>query len=204
MQLDNSIVVFICIICSLAALSLAFDHADALKKKEPNLKPYTWGYFVGWSGVLTGGALALVFAYGVTQSRRDVAAAYMFFSLWAALAAIFSYLIVRRSKLGWIVGTLLSLNILFWIINAVYVTRRWSELKGLHWPKYLSWSNPAQRAIIVATGFWTFLVTSFVIVFNPYGYYTDWNHVFKIIAFPPAMLIIGYILYAKLLRSKNI
>lgn len=68
-------------------------------------------------------------------------------------------------------------------------------------------ASPLTRFIVVVPIFWILGVGAYVLVFEPYGYRmhsSEYAHMFKIMLFPPAILIAGYFTYVKLiLPSKN-
>lgn len=67
-------------------------------------------------------------------------------------------------------------------------------------------ASPLTRFIVVAPIFWILGVGAYVLVFEPYGYMysSDYAHMFKIMLFPPVVLIAGYFAYEKLvLPNKN-
>ena len=57
------------------------------------------------------------------------------------------------------------------------------------------------RLLIVSPIFWTASVILFVLFFEPYGYMSsdDYVHLFKILIFPPILIILAYYLYTKVI-----
>lgn len=52
---------------------------------------------------------------------------------------------------------------------------------------------------------WCFLVFSFVLIFEPFGYMyeKDWYTVWKIAIFPPLFIALGYVSYLKMVRGSR-
>lgn len=68
-------------------------------------------------------------------------------------------------------------------------------------------TSPLGRFVIVAPMLWVMFVAAYVLVFEPYGYSIhskEWTHMLKIMLFPPAVLVICYFTYIKLIRPKNV
>ena len=103
------IVVFAPIVAALA-LNRRFQ------RRNPGKRPYRWGYYFSIQSILGGIALGLFLDAGI-MAVIGCGAAY------AALAWFFA----RRRHWAWIALTLFSFNPVAWIINAVYLWRRWSE-----------------------------------------------------------------------------
>lgn len=181
--------------------------ADSLKKKQPSAKPYAWGYFHGVGGLVAGILFSLLFFYLASVSYGANVPMFIAYGIWALATAVFSYLIIRRNKWGWIVGTIISANPVLWIINAFYAKRRWSEFTwgSVSWPKVgISWQNPVHRAMVSGSLLWAVLVLTFVYLFEPYGRYmsnNEWVHVLKIIVFFPGAIWASYFVYTKVVRS---
>jgi len=69
------------------------------------------------------------------------------------------------------------------------------------------WSaSPASRLVVVAPVFWVLAVGAFVVVFGPYGYSmssSEYEHMMKVMFFPPAILVAGYFVYKKLVLGRD-
>jgi hypothetical protein len=66
-------------------------------------------------------------------------------------------------------------------------------------------ASAATRFVIVAPFFWAICVITYIFLFEPYGYQIserEYIQTAKIIAFPSAILICGYVLFNKLIRSR--
>ena len=113
-------------LCGAASLLLAKRKNDQLVEQAPEVLPYTWGYFLGYSGIL-GGILvgltagALIMA-GFYQDWFPIVLAYV------AVIGIASYGVLTRRRWGWLFHIPLSLNPGLWAFNSVYASNRWREL----------------------------------------------------------------------------
>jgi len=206
------------LISALISVSFAFSWGDILHMEHPDLKPYKWGYFNGWMGVLIGGVTAIMECVKLWNTydnyfpiNHDIDVIMLVYSALVVISCIF---IIKRNKWGWIVGIILQGNPILWIINGIYVNNRWSELSGLT----LNTIGPsfnkkplAVRALVIGSIFWIFVVLVFVFVFEPFrdyvienGWTQYWWLVAKIIIFPPLVAVVGYFLYSKLVRPQKI
>jgi uncharacterized membrane protein len=112
------------------AFALAFPLESKRRKKSPGTLPYKWGYYWGvyWICFWSGGFLS-IFLFDLTKpwSIQDKILAVGFVGIGAALAAP-GYFVVKRRKWAWVVTTILSMNVVCWVVNWLYAKHRWSEL----------------------------------------------------------------------------
>ena len=80
--------------------------------RQPGRKPYRWGYYFSIVSVVAGLAL------GVIVDSVIVCAI-----LYGVLALCFAL----RQRWAWLLLTILSFNPIVWIINAIYLRKRWAE-----------------------------------------------------------------------------
>lgn len=113
------------ILCVTTSLMLAQRKNAQLYERSPDAMPYTWGYFLGYSGVI-GGVLV-----GVTGVVMTVAGLYRDWFLivlaYAVVLGIASYGVLMRRRWGWLFHIPLSLNPGLWAFNSIYVHNRWRE-----------------------------------------------------------------------------
>lgn len=67
-------------------------------------------------------------------------------------------------------------------------------------------TSSVNRFLLVIPFVWIFGVYVFVWLFEPYGHYMsslDRTHEYKIMLFPPVMLLFFYVIYSKLIAPKN-
>jgi uncharacterized membrane protein YkvI len=118
--------VILFILCGVVSLMLAHRKNAQLYERAPEVLPYTWGYFLGYSGII-GGILV-----GVTAGVLTKAGLYRdWFPLvlaYVALIGIASYGVLTRRRWGWLFHIPLSLNPGLWAFNSVYASNRWREL----------------------------------------------------------------------------
>lgn len=104
------------------SICLAIYMNRRLQRNEPNVKSYIWGYYIGWNGVILGFILALLLIASNTPNKGFLI--FIFFLIYSHI-----YILLRR-KWAWILGTILTLNLIIWLINFKYVMNRWNEFKG--------------------------------------------------------------------------
>lgn len=116
----------VCLLLGVPSLLLAQRRNRELVARAPGTLTYGWGYFLGYSGILTGLGLALAL---------PVAAAAGFYRGWLPLLAAYglalaaaSYGVLTRRRWGWLVHIPLSLNMGLWAFNSVYFSNRWREM----------------------------------------------------------------------------
>jgi hypothetical protein len=100
-----------------------------LSSVHPQFKSYAWGYFRGVSGVVASAIflVATLWAWSrLPTSQSHLAMPYLAYFIVQACAHA---AIVKRYKIGWIVGTALSLNPILWLTDGLYAYRRWHELE---------------------------------------------------------------------------
>ena len=95
-------------------LALVLNRRFRLRK--PGSKPFRWGYYFSVMSLLGGIGLGLMFQSGV-------GAVIICGGIYAVLAWFFA----QRRRWAWITLTLLSFNPVAWIINLVYLRKRWAE-----------------------------------------------------------------------------
>lgn len=109
------------------SLFLANRRNNRLCEQAPGALPYTWGYFLGYSGIF----FAILVCACVTVVAVIFAGLYRDWLLivlaYAVLFGIASYGVLTRKRWGWMFQIPLSLNPGFWAFNSVYASNRWQE-----------------------------------------------------------------------------
>ena len=192
------------VICLVVSVAVAGDMNHSLENRDPNVTPYTWGYFIGLMGALSGFCFGLFYFISGLALGADQVFVGGLYLLFVGAVHIF---IVKRKRWAWILGTILQLNPILWIINGIYVSKRWQEMDRFSGPRIfdkLSRLPFIKRVFISGAVFWAAVVLAFVFMFEPYGRHIDdselWQ-IIKIIIFPPAVAVAGYVLYAKVIRE---
>ncbi|MCC7258665.1 MAG: hypothetical protein IT486_09855 [Gammaproteobacteria bacterium] len=129
----NSMVVLSVVVPFLLAAALfGPSYVLALKRNRqlgtdaPETQTYTWGYFLGYSGIGTG--LFMVLA-GMVLIAAGLYTGWAWIGiLYGVGLAIASYGVLTRRRWGWLVHIPLSLNMGLWAFNSVYFSNRWREL----------------------------------------------------------------------------
>jgi hypothetical protein len=95
-----------------------------------NTKPFTWGYFFAISHMAVGIVLGLILMFDMIVPPRTVTFESGFLPLllmWSWVAV--GYFTVKEKRWAWITLTFLSVNVILWIINFTYGSRRESQYK---------------------------------------------------------------------------
>jgi hypothetical protein len=107
------------------SLRLARRKNAELFASAPAAMPYTWGFFLGYSGLIgTVVLVAAATAMGVTGRFAGWAPVVFVYALASGAA---SYGVLTRRRWGWLAHIPLSLNPGLWAFNSVYVHNRWRE-----------------------------------------------------------------------------
>jgi NADPH:quinone reductase-like Zn-dependent oxidoreductase len=104
----------------LAALILPIIAAFVLnrrfRERNPEKRSYRWGYYFSMMAFIGGLLLGRFLNAGVTAMI-----------LCGVIYAILAWFFARRCHWAWIALTVLSFNPIAWIINAIYLRKRWTE-----------------------------------------------------------------------------
>lgn len=197
------------IVCLVISIPAAFTMNDSLHKKHPELKPYAWGYYIGWMGMLSWSAIGILQFIAASKTYGSRSDTFAVLGVVFLVAAIAHFFIIKRNKWAWVIGIILQLNPILWIINGIYLKNRWAEMGGLPVTgvgnkfKTASFST---RVLLAGSGFWALVVLAFVLMFEPYGSYvsdSEWWQVVKIVVFPPVVVVAGYFLYSKVIKQES-
>jgi NADPH:quinone reductase-like Zn-dependent oxidoreductase len=94
----------------------AFVLNRRFKRRNPEARGYRWGYYFSIMSVIAGLVLGLFLEAG-----------FMGVIICGVLYAVVAWFFAQRQRWAWIILTVLSLNPVAWIINVVYLWRRWRE-----------------------------------------------------------------------------
>jgi NADPH:quinone reductase-like Zn-dependent oxidoreductase len=86
------------------------------QRRHPGKRPYRWGYYFGIQSFVSGIVLGLMLESGVAPVI-----------VCGGIYAILAWLFARRHRWAWVALTVLSFNPVAWIINAIYLRKRWAE-----------------------------------------------------------------------------
>jgi hypothetical protein len=103
----------------IAIIPIACFFDNRLHKRNPALRLYTWGYFLGIAGVVSSVLISLFF---FCQGSLGLPIGLFFL----AIASPF-WFIIKRRKWAWIIGSILSLNPFIMVANYFYAKKRWHE-----------------------------------------------------------------------------
>lgn len=85
----------------------------------PEKRPYRWGYWYSLWFVYQGLGVGIKLEAGIIGILTAV-----------GIHAILAWFFARRRKWAWVAVTIISCNPLVWIINFLYLRKRWNEDSG--------------------------------------------------------------------------
>ncbi len=94
----------------------AFALNRRFKRHNPDKRGYRWGYYFSIMGFIAGLGLGAFLEFGVGAVI-----------VCGLLYAILAWFFAQRHHWAWIALTILTFNPIAWIINAIYLRRRWAE-----------------------------------------------------------------------------
>jgi NADPH:quinone reductase-like Zn-dependent oxidoreductase len=104
----------------LAALILPIIAAFVLNRRfrarHPEKRAYRWGYYFSMMAFIGGLLLGRFLDFGMTGVI-----------VCGLLYALLAWFFAKRQHWAWVILTILSFNPIAWIINAIYLRRRWAE-----------------------------------------------------------------------------
>ena len=96
------------------AIELALNRG--FQRRNPGKKPYRWGYYFSIQAFIGGFGLGVELQSGIT-----------IVIICGAIYGVLAWFFAQRHHWAWITLTILSFNPVTWIINFVYLRKRWSE-----------------------------------------------------------------------------
>jgi NADPH:quinone reductase-like Zn-dependent oxidoreductase len=94
----------------------AFVLNRRFRERNPDKRPYRWGYYFSMMAFIGGLLLGRFLDFGLTGVI-----------LCGLIYAILAWFFAQRHRWAWIALTILSFNPIAWIINAIYLWKRWAE-----------------------------------------------------------------------------
>ena len=97
-------------------IALALVLNRRFQRHNPGKRPYRWGYYLALQALVAGVALGMI-----VESGTAVAIA------CGLVYAVLAWFFAQRRHWAWIALTILSFNPVAWIVNLVYLRKRWAE-----------------------------------------------------------------------------
>ena len=121
--MEKDIYAGISLIAAIPSAIIALRTNKRLHKSLPDLQSYIWWHFCGVQLIFT--SIVFMPMMVAATGRGDITAPVCIgFLIMLTIALVAGCFIVRGSKWGWVIGSLLSLNPLLWLINYFYYRRR--------------------------------------------------------------------------------
>jgi uncharacterized membrane protein YfcA len=121
---------FIALVALPAALASFVLEGRRKSVAPPRELPYTWGFYIGTSGLLLGVySLFMAFYMSISGGKNASSVAIVLLVL-AAVWGPAGYFAIKRRRWAWVVSTIASFNPVWWIANSVYGHNRWDEFDG--------------------------------------------------------------------------
>ena len=92
------------------------------QQRNPGKRPFTWGYYFSILYFIVG--LCVGAKVGITAGVKDGITAVI---ILGAIHGVLAWFFAQRHHWAWITVTILSGNPVVWIINFIYLRKRWSE-----------------------------------------------------------------------------
>jgi NADPH:quinone reductase-like Zn-dependent oxidoreductase len=94
----------------------AFALNRRFQRRNPRKRPYRWGYYFSIASFVVVVGLAILLDTGATAVI-----------VWGVIYAILAWFFAQRHHWAWITLTIVSFNPVVWIINSIYLWKRWAE-----------------------------------------------------------------------------
>lgn len=99
-----------------APVVLALVLNRRLRQRYPGQKPFRWGYYFSIMSLVRGVGLGLLLQLGIAATL-----------ICGGLYAVLAWFFAQRRRWAWVTLTLLSFSPIAWLINFVYLRKRWAE-----------------------------------------------------------------------------
>ena len=100
----------------IAPIVVAFVLNRRFKRRNPGARSFRWGYYFSIMSFIDGLVLGLFLECGATGVI-----------VCGLIYAVLAWFFAQRHHWAWIALTILSFNPIAWIINAIYLRKRWAE-----------------------------------------------------------------------------
>lgn len=94
----------------------AFGLHRYLQKRHPRRRPYRWGYYFSVQSFVFAMVLALLFDGGAIAML-----------LSSVGYGVLAWFFAQRKRWAWVALTFISFNPIVWIVNFIYLRKRWAE-----------------------------------------------------------------------------
>ena len=122
-------IIFACFFATTVIVStpMAWRSNRTLQSETPEARPFMWGYYQGYSGIIAGALWIMLSIYGAANGNVNASDALMISGFGGACIALGWYTI-KRNAYALVALTIISCNVVHYVINAIYIKNRWKEL----------------------------------------------------------------------------
>lgn len=121
------LLVFAAVLGCIAIISSTLN--EEFVNKHPSSRPFMWGYFVSLTGMLNAVFNLWLLLWPLTLMDSPNIHEVPHPELLLAIPVGFVYyLMFKRNRIAWIIGTIMTMNPIVWVINSIYLKHRWKEM----------------------------------------------------------------------------
>jgi hypothetical protein len=101
---------------TIGPIVVAFALNRRFQRRNPRKRPYRWGYYFSIASFVVVVGLAILLDTGATAVIVS-----------GVIYAVLAWFFAQRHHWAWITLTIVSFNPVVWIINSIYLWKRWAE-----------------------------------------------------------------------------
>ena len=131
------------------SVTVSIIAAQYLEDRYLTVRPFRWGYYYGCMGLAcTPFTLLFLFALIVAAnaSQWERVGEMIVYTVYCGIQSVCGWFIIKRRWWAWVLSTILSFNILVWIINWMYGRKRKNDFLHAEFARPLSLATPPAPA----------------------------------------------------------
>lgn len=97
--------------------------------ENPGKKRYMWGFYQG-AAPLVVCILLSILMIAVGENPFNLQGDEQLGAIYFIVMGSIGYFVIKRNRWAFVIQTIISMNPIMWIINSIYIYRRWSEMKA--------------------------------------------------------------------------
>jgi hypothetical protein len=104
-----------------------------MKQKKRNIThphdlSYIWGFTQGYAAIIVSILCVLAFLLFGVADVKPLDPGFAALCLYSIFHAFIGWLMIKRNRVAFLIHTIISFNLILWIINGVYLYKRWHEM----------------------------------------------------------------------------